>query len=181
MIGMTVFRRMSHDFACLAEWHGGGGCPTVSVHRLHMRSTLDSLRGLPIPRQQLIESIDQVSVDHALEHVAQVGVRLNVVHLACFNKRTKCRPSGSANIRACEEMILSSERNRTDGALNRIGIELDPSVVQETRQAIPARQRIADRIAEPAAARHAAELLLEPDRSAIRSAGDLPRMRSSIA
>src|SRR5262249_61977835 len=115
MIGLTAFRTMSHGFACLAEWRQGGGATTVSVDRLHMPSGLDSLRRLPVPWQQLIESIDQVSVDHALEHVAQVGVRLNVVHLACFNKRTKCRPSGSANIRACEEMILSSERNRTDG------------------------------------------------------------------
>jgi hypothetical protein len=30
-----------------------------------MSSALDSVCGLPIPRQQLIESIDRVSIDHA--------------------------------------------------------------------------------------------------------------------
>src|SRR5215471_18955668 len=106
----------------MEEWRGKQR--TVGVHRLHMPSGLDSLRRLPIPRQQLVEPIDRVSIDHALEHVAQIGVRLNAIHLASFDKRTKRRPSLSANIRACEKMILSSERDRTDGALNRIGIEL---------------------------------------------------------
>src|SRR5262249_18795659 len=46
---------------------------------------------------------------------------------------------------------------------NRIGIELDPSVGQETRQAIPPRQRISDRIGELPSPRDAAELLLKPD------------------
>src|SRR5262249_15433091 len=60
-------------------------------------------------RQQLLEPIDRVPVDHALKHVAQVGVRLDAIHLACFDQRTKCRPSGSTNIRAREEMIFSSK------------------------------------------------------------------------
>lgn len=129
MIGMTVFRRMSHDFACLAEWHGGGGCPTVSVHRLHMRSTLDSLRGLPIPRQQLIESIDQVSVDHALEHVVQIRVGFDIVQFGSFNERTERRPARSAVIRSSEQMILSTEGNGADRALDGIGVELDTTIV----------------------------------------------------
>ena len=80
---------------------------SVSVDRLHMPSALDGLRGLPIPRQQRIESIDRVSIDHALEHVAQVGVGLDVVHLARFDQRAECRPSRSAEIRTREEMILA--------------------------------------------------------------------------
>ena len=75
-----------------------------------MPSALDSLRGLPIPRQQRIESIDRVSIDHALEHVAQVGVGLDVVHLARFDQRAECRPSRSAEIRTREEMILARMR-----------------------------------------------------------------------
>src|SRR5262250_3229908 len=90
----------------------------VSVDRLHMPSALDSLRGLPIPRQQLVESIDRMSIDHALEHVAQVGVGLDAVHLARFDQRAECRPSFSTEIRTREEMILAPECNRTDCALN---------------------------------------------------------------
>src|SRR5262252_6977767 len=128
-----------------------------------MPSALDSLHGLPIPRQQLTESIDRASIDHALEYVAQVGVGLDAVHLARFNQRTECRPPLSTEIGTREEMILSSESNRTDCALNRIGIKLDATIAQELREAVPARQRIADCIGEPTATRHAAELLLEPD------------------
>src|SRR5215469_18414229 len=107
MIGMTAFSTISHAFACLAVRDDGSGNTTVSVDRLHMPSALDSLRGLPIPRQQLVESIDRISVDHALEHVAQVGVGLDAVHFARFDQRAECRPSGTADIRAGEEMILS--------------------------------------------------------------------------
>src|SRR5262245_17622870 len=113
MIGMAAFRAVSHECACFAVRHDGCWNTTVSVDRLHMPSTLDSLRGLPIPRQQLIESIDRVSIDHPLEYIAQVDVGLDAVHLARFDQRAECRPSGSANIRTCEEMILSSESNRT--------------------------------------------------------------------
>src|SRR5215470_19131014 len=101
MIGMTAFRAISHEFSCLAVRHDGSGNTTVSVDRLHMPSALDSLSGLPIPRQQLIESIDRVSIDHPLEHIAQVGVGLDAVHLARFDQRAECRPSRSANIRTC--------------------------------------------------------------------------------
>src|SRR5262249_132680 len=122
MIGMTAFRPISHEFACLAARHDDSGNTTVSVDRLHMPLTLDSLRGPPIPRQHLTESIDRVSIDHALEHVAQVRVGLDAVHLARFNQRTECRPPLSTEIRTREEMILSSKSNRTDCALNGIGI-----------------------------------------------------------
>jgi NitT/TauT family transport system substrate-binding protein len=52
---------------------------SVSVDRLHMPSALDSLRRLPVPRQQLVEPADRMSVDHALENVAQISVGLDVV------------------------------------------------------------------------------------------------------
>ena len=60
-------------------------------------------------------------------------------------------------------MILTPECNGTDRALNRVGVELDATVMQEPREAVPAHQRVAKRVGELAAARPAAELLLEPD------------------
>jgi hypothetical protein len=44
----------------------------VSVRALHMQSHLDDGGGSPVPWQQFIKSIDRMSVDHALEHTAQV-------------------------------------------------------------------------------------------------------------
>jgi hypothetical protein len=45
-------------------------------------------------------------------------------------------------------MIFSSKCNRTDRALNRIGIKLDAAVVHELSEGMPAGQRIADCICE---------------------------------
>src|SRR5262249_9118777 len=158
MIGMTAFRSISHEFACLAVRHDASRNTTVSVDRLHMPSALDRLRRPPIPRQQLIESIDRVSIDHALEHVAQVGVGLDAAHLAGLDERAERRPSLSANIGARKEMILPPECNGADGTLNGIGIKLDATIAQELREVIPPRQRIADRVGKPAATRRAADL-----------------------
>jgi len=118
-----------------------------------MPSGLDRLRKLPVPRQQLAEPIDRVSIDHVPEHIVQIGVGLNVVHLARFNQRAECRPSLSANIRTRKKMILAPQCNGTDCALHRIGIELDATIVQELREAVPAPQCIADRVGKPAAPR----------------------------
>src|SRR5262249_54421450 len=126
-------------------------------------SGLDSFCWFPIPRQQFVEPIDRMPVDHALEHVMQVSVGFDVVQFSSFNQRAECRPARSAIIRSGEQMILSTEGNRADRALNRIGVELDTTIVQEPREPMPARQRIADRISELAAARRAAELLFQPE------------------
>jgi hypothetical protein len=55
------------------------------------RSALDRLSRFPCPRQQFIEAVDRVSVDHAREHVLEIGVGLDVVKLAGL-----CRPPNYA-------------------------------------------------------------------------------------
>src|SRR5258708_17971522 len=92
-----------------------------------------------------------MSIDHALEHIAQVGVGFDVIHFGGFNQRTQRRPARSTTIRSGEQMIFTTQCNGPDRALNRIGVELDATIVQESREAVPARQRIADRIGERAA------------------------------
>jgi hypothetical protein len=87
MIGIAVRRTISQDVAPMAMSRSGGGRPTVSVRVSHVASGLDRLCGSPVPRQQLVESIDRVSIDHALEHVAQVGVGFDVVHLGSLCRR----------------------------------------------------------------------------------------------
>ena len=122
-------------------------------------SDLDGFCRLPIPGQQLVESIDWMSVDHALEHVMQVRVGFDVVHFGGLNERAERRPARPAAIRPGEQMILAPKCNRADRALDWIGVELDATVVQESREAMPTRQCITDRIGELAAVRRAAELL----------------------
>ena len=67
-------------------------------------SDLDSCCRLPIPRQQFIESIDWMPVDHALEHVMQVRVGFDVVHFGGLNERAERRPPRTAAIGA--ELIM---------------------------------------------------------------------------
>jgi hypothetical protein len=69
----------------------------------------------------------------------------------------------AAGIRTGEQMILAPECNRTNRALHGIGVELDAAIVQESRKAVPTRQRIADRFGELAAARRVGELLFQPE------------------
>lgn len=61
----------------------------------------------------------------------EIGVGLDVVKLAGFNQRTQHGPSMAAAVAAREEMIFSSQSNRTDRALNRVRVQLDAAVVQE--------------------------------------------------
>jgi len=58
------------------------------------RSGLDRISGFPRPRQQFVEAVDRVSVDHVGEHVMQIRVGLDVVKLAGL-----CRPPNYAEPR----------------------------------------------------------------------------------
>ena len=97
------------------------------------------------------------------EHVMEIGVGLDVVKLAAFNQRTQYGPSMAAPIAAGKEMILATERNWPDCAFNRIGIEFDAAIMQEARQSVPARERVADRFGNRAAAWYKRKLLFEPE------------------
>ncbi len=59
-------------------------------------------------------------------------------------------------------MVLAPERHGPDGALDRVVVKLDATVVEEAAQRRPARERIADGLGRPAAVRNATELGLEP-------------------
>jgi hypothetical protein len=54
----------------------------------------------------------------------------------------------SAAVGTGKERILSIEGNRADRAFDDIGVDLDATVVDEADQALPVRQRIADRFGE---------------------------------
>ena len=54
----------------------------------------------------------------------------------------------TAAIAAREEMILPSESDRPNRALDGVGVQFDAAVVQEAGQTMPARQRVPDRSGE---------------------------------
>ena len=134
----------------------------VCVRTLHVTSGLDGFYRLPGPRQELVEPIDGISVDHALEHVDEIGVWLEAVELGGFDQGADDRPTFAAAVAAGKEMILPSESYGTNRALDWIGVEFDAAVMQKARQSVPTRKRIADRFGQRAAPRYAGQLRLEP-------------------
>ncbi len=50
----------------------------------------------PDPRQQFVETVDGMSIDHAREHVVQVSVGFDAVEFAGFDQRTDDYPTISA-------------------------------------------------------------------------------------
>lgn len=118
--------------------------------------------GAPVPRQQLVETLDRISIDHPLEHVAQVDVGFDVVELTGRNQRAGDSPTMPAAFAAGEQMVLAAERHRPDRAFDRIGVELNAAIMQVSRQPLPARERVRDRFGKRAAARDERKLRLQP-------------------
>ena len=80
----------------------------------------------PSPRQELVEPVDGMSIDHLLKHITQISVWFDAVEPRGFDQGTDGRPPGSAAVRTGEEMILTSQRHRPDGSFD--GIPLHPVV-----------------------------------------------------
>ena len=97
-----------------------------------------------------------------VEDVGEVGVRIDVVELAGLDQRGDDRPVLAAAVGAGEERVLAVERDRADGALDGVGVDLDPAVVEEAREALPARERVADRLGELALLADERELGAQP-------------------
>ncbi len=118
--------------------------------------------GRPVPGQEIVEPAHGMTVSHALEHVFEVGERLDVIELCCGDKRANGGPACAAAVRACEQMVLAAERDRSDGTLDRIVVEIDAAIVQEATKGRPAGESVTDRLGQAAAARDATKLHPEP-------------------
>ena len=85
---------------------------------------------LPFPRQQFVQSRCG-KIGDAGEDVGEPGLRVNVVELGGGEEGAYGCPSGAAAVGACEQMVLTTERDRPDCALDDIGVDLDAAVVEE--------------------------------------------------
>jgi hypothetical protein len=64
-------------------------------------------------------------------------------------------------------MIFSSQSNRTDRALDGVGVQFDAAIMQEARQTVPTRERVADRFGKRAVAWYKRKLRFKPDAQSI--------------
>ena len=79
-----------------------------------------------------------MTVDDPGEDVCQIPERIHVVQLAGFDQRGDGGPMFGASVRPREQRVLSVERDRADGSLDGVVVELDAAVIDEARQPVPA-------------------------------------------
>ena len=107
-------------------------------------SDLDGILGFPGPWQQFGEPVCGIAIGHTLEDIGEVGVGLDAVQFCRFDQRAEDRPAVCSAIAAGEQMVLASERDGPDRALDRVGIKLDAAIVEESGEAFPAAEGVAD-------------------------------------
>ena len=100
--------------------------------------------------QELVDPRCGVTIGKAGERRGHPGVRVDAGEFAVLDQRGDHRPVVTALVGACEQGVLSIEGERTDGALDGVVVEVDAAIVEEAGQAVPARKRVADRLAETA-------------------------------
>lgn len=70
-----------------------------------------------------------MSLDDAGDDVGEVSERLDAVELAGLDERGDDGPMPGAAVGAGEQGVLARERERPDGALDDVVVDLDPAVV----------------------------------------------------
>jgi hypothetical protein len=55
---------------------------------------------------------------------------------------------GTPPVRACERVVLAPQRDGPDGTLDRIVVEFDAAIIEESGEVWPARERITDGLGE---------------------------------
>jgi hypothetical protein len=89
-----------------------------------------------VPRQQFLNAVDGMLAD-ALEHMTQVGGRIDTVEKTGSDQAVDIGRALPAGIRTSEQKIVPREYQRSDGALCRIVIDLDASVITDRPAAGP--------------------------------------------
>ena len=74
----------------------------------------------------------------------QISVRLDAVEQADRNQAIDIDRARSAGVRTQEEVIAPAQYDGADGSLGSVVVQLDPTVVDESCQRRPARQRALD-------------------------------------
>ncbi len=86
------------------------------------------------PGQEFVEAAVRVAIDDSGDDVSEVGLRLDADQLAGLDEGGEDGPVLGAGVRTGEERILARERERADGALDNVGVDLDLAVVEEQAQ-----------------------------------------------
>jgi hypothetical protein len=102
-----------------------------------LRGPLSSLGFGPVAGKQLSKTVDGVTRKEPVEDVGEISLGIDVVQFAGLNEGREDRPMLAAAIGAGEQWILSIKGERTNGAFDDVGIDLDASVLDESAEPLP--------------------------------------------
>lgn len=83
------------------------------------------------PRQQVVDLALRVASDNAGDDVDEVSLRIDAVEFAGFHERGDDCPVLGAAIGSGKERVLAVQSDRSDGALDHVGVDFDAAVVEE--------------------------------------------------
>ena len=89
-----------------------------------------------------------MSTDDGGERGRQPGLGINAVHFAGLDQRRDDGPVLGSGVVPGEEGILPVQRDRTDGAFDGIGVDLDAAIGQETSKAVTVSGDVGERLAQ---------------------------------
>jgi len=138
---------------CRRQRPPAGYVASVSVRRC-------SRGELPIPRQEFRDAFDRMICD-AAQHVPQVGLGIDVVHLAGLKNRIHCSRAATAGIRSQEDKILPCKSQGPHCTLGSIVGHLQSPVSRVTGQCRPTRCSVTDRLRKVARATDSTQSLIE--------------------
>jgi hypothetical protein len=93
-----------------------------------------------------------MAVGQAFQDVLEVGERLHAIEFCRGQQRRDGRPARCTTVGTGEEMVLAAKRDRADRSFDRVIVEFDTSVIEETAKGAPTGECISDRLSKAAAA-----------------------------
>ena len=103
---------------------------------------------VPVPREQFAKPVDRVALGHAIDHVAEPGLRIEAIELGALQHGVEDRGPLTARLRAQEQEVLAGDGDAAQRALGDIIVDRQPAIAGIAGQRLPAAQRILDRPGE---------------------------------
>lgn len=100
------------------------------------------------PGHEIADAVSGVTVSEAGERLSQPLMGVDAADLAIFDERGDHRPVVATFVGPGKQGIFAIQCEGADRAFDGIGVEVDAAVFDEPGQSIPARERLADRLAE---------------------------------
>lgn len=100
------------------------------------------------PGHEFADAVCRMTVGQPGQCSGQPGVRVDAGKFAVFDERADHRTVVAALVETGEQGVLAVQRKGSDRELDGVAVEVDAAIGEESRETIPAGQRVADRFAK---------------------------------